>query len=324
MPRLAYYSRVFAAYVLRGRSQLTFWHETPAENPSASYDRIGPYYMMFAEKAAYPGPFDQSGVPVLDYRGAIGRQHNPIAIAQYGLARYNRYKATGAEADRAAFLAQAGWLAANLEPNSRGVPVWHHKFDWEYVKTLKAPWYSGLAQGQGISALLRAHVETGEERYMEAAKAAFKSLTLPVQEGGALWLDRDGSTWIEEYIVSPPTHILNGSLWALWGVRDFALVTRDTQAETLLERSLQTLEKNLSRYDAGSWSLYDLTRPGRMRMLASPFYHRLHIVQLRITARMTGRQVFADYAGRWEGYTNSWVKRQRALTYKALFELLHY
>ena len=66
---------------MRRRSQLTFWHETPAEDPSASYDRIGPYYMMFAEKAAYPGPFDPHGVPVLDYRGAIGRQHNPIAIA---------------------------------------------------------------------------------------------------------------------------------------------------------------------------------------------------------------------------------------------------
>jgi glycosyltransferase involved in cell wall biosynthesis len=47
--------------------------------------------MRFQAKAAYAGPFDGAGVPLLDYRGDIGSQHNPIAIAQYGLARFNRW-----------------------------------------------------------------------------------------------------------------------------------------------------------------------------------------------------------------------------------------
>ena len=50
--------------------------------------------MRFQGKAAYAGPFDSAGVPLLDYRGDIGRQHNPIAIAQYGLARFNRWCST--------------------------------------------------------------------------------------------------------------------------------------------------------------------------------------------------------------------------------------
>ena len=49
------------------------------------------YFMRFQGKADYRGPLTSNGVPLLDYRGNIGRQHNPIAIAQYGLARFNRW-----------------------------------------------------------------------------------------------------------------------------------------------------------------------------------------------------------------------------------------
>ena len=49
------------------------------------------YFMRFRGKAHYAGPFDAGGIPLLDYRGHIGRQYNPIAIAHYGLARFNRW-----------------------------------------------------------------------------------------------------------------------------------------------------------------------------------------------------------------------------------------
>ena len=35
--------------------------------------------------------------------------------------------------------------------------LWEYKFDFEYHEGLKAPWRSALAQGQGISVLLRAY-----------------------------------------------------------------------------------------------------------------------------------------------------------------------
>ncbi len=324
MPALSYYRRVASAYLLRRPSQLTFWHERPEQNPAATYDRLGPYYMTFAGKAGYVGPFDKAGVPLLDYRGALGQQYNPIAVAQYGLARYNRYKSAGDPPDRDAFLTQARWLADNLEPNAHGVPVWHHKFDWEYVQPLRAPWYSGLAQGQGVSLLVRAHAETGDAQYLDAARAAFKSLSLPVSEGGVLRVGPDGATWVEEYMVTPPTHILNGFMWALWGVRDYELATGVPATPAIWDRCVQTLLANLARYDTGSWSLYDLSRPGRMKMLASPFYHRLHIVQLRVLGQMTGRPEFEQFATRWESYARSRKKRNQALAYKAAFKLLHY
>jgi hypothetical protein len=59
-------------------------------------------------------------------------------------------------------------------------------------------------------------------------------------------------------------------------------------------------------------------------MLASPFYHRLHIVQLRVMHRLTGSEVFARFADRWEQYAASRINRARALVYKGAFKLLYY
>jgi hypothetical protein len=59
-------------------------------------------------------------------------------------------------------------------------------------------------------------------------------------------------------------------------------------------------------------------------MLASPFYHRLHIVQLRVMSKLTGDVRFATVAERWEGYARRRSNRTRALVGKSVFKLLHY
>jgi hypothetical protein len=51
-------------------------------------------------------------------------------------------------------------------------------------------------------------------------------------------------------------------------------------------------------------------------MVASPFYHRLHILQLRVMHRLTGEAAFARVADRWESYTRSRSKRTRPLLQK--------
>jgi hypothetical protein len=321
--RSQYYRRIFGAYLGPGRSQLTFWHEVPESNPRARSDRLGEYYMLFRAKADYAGPYDSSGVPLLDYRGVIGLQYNPIAIAQWGLANYNLFCATGDKGRWQKALQAADWLCANLEQNSHGLWVWNHYFDWEYRDTLKAPWYSGLAQGQGVSLLLRTHARTNGGKYREAAERAFIPLTRLIVEGGVLIEDEEKNLWIEEYLVDPPTHILNGFMWALWGVFDFWLTCSDRRAQEIFERGVKTLAHNLPRFDTGYWSLYEQSGT-RLRMLASPFYHRLHIVQLRVMAMLTGQKVFAEFADRWESYAQRRTNRTRALIEKSAFKLFYY
>ena len=321
--RLSYFQRIFAAYVLAGKSQLTFWHETPELNSNASLDRLGEYYMVFAEKALYAGHFDDAGIPMLDYHGRIGRQYNPIAIAQYGLAHCNVFRRTQHEASREKVRRVADWLVQHLETNPHGVAVWNHHFDWDYRETLRAPWYSGLAQGQGISLLVRAHDMTGDAQYLDAARRAFAAFLHSTSEGGVTFTDPCGHLWIEEYLVTPPTHILNGFMWAAWGVRDYFLATGETQAQDLFARASATIVANLGQYDLGFWSLYEQSGTF-LPMVASAFYHQLHIVQLRVMERMTGEAEYGRVAGRWERYGRSRLGRLRALVYKAVFKVCYY
>jgi heparosan-N-sulfate-glucuronate 5-epimerase len=325
--RWRYYGRIFQAYLGPWRSQLTFWHEIPEINPRASAGELGEYYMLFRQKADYSGHFDAAGIPMLDYRGAIGLQYNPIAIAQWGLANYNLFSATRDEVRWQKTLKAAHWLTANLEQNAHGLWVWNHHFDWEYRDTLKAPWYSGLAQGQGVSLLLRAHAHARSDREKEqfnsAVERAFVALTRLISDGGVLFEDERNDLWIEEYIVRPPTHILNGFIWALWGVFDLWLARGDDTAKGIFDRGAETLTRNLARYDTGYWSLYEQSGT-RLKMLASPFYHQLHIVQLRVMSKLTGDTRFADVATRWESYAQRRSNRTRALIEKSAFKLLHY
>jgi len=321
--KLNYYRRIFTAYLTNKKSHLTFWHGIPQVNENFKTDELGEYYMPFISKADYPGDYDEQGIPMLNYHGSVGLQYNPIAIAQYGLGNYNLFCRTNALERYRKFLKVADWLVANLEQNLAGLWVWNHHFDWEYRDTLKAPWYSALSQGQGISVLVRAYKKTKEERYLAAAEKAFESFNREVNEGGVTYTDDNGYVWFEETIVDPPTHILNGFLWALWGIHDYFLLTKQTKAKELFEEGVRTLKKNLQDFDIGFWSLYEQSGT-RLKMIASPFYHSLHIVQLKVMYKLTERDFFKEYAEKWEGYQRKWLYRDLALVYKSLFKLLYY
>jgi hypothetical protein len=321
--RLSYYRRLFPAYLSAEKSQLTFWHDTPEVNERCCLTELGEYYMPFTTKADYTGAFDAAGIPLLDYHGKLGLQYNPIAIAQYGLGNYNLFLRTRDPERRRKYLTVTDWLVTNLEENRAGLWVWNHHFDWEYRTPLKAPWYSALAQGQGISLLVRAHHETGREAYLDAAQRAFVTFLKNIEEGGVIYMDKDGCTWMEEYIVYPPTHILNGFIWASWGVYDYFLATGDPLARDLFAQAVSTIAVNLPSYDAGFWSLYEQSGT-RLKMMASPFYHHLHVVQLEVLHRLTGEAIFKRFASRWDSYRQSRPKRTAALGYKVVFKLCYY
>jgi heparosan-N-sulfate-glucuronate 5-epimerase len=324
--RISYLKRIFVAYVLGKNSQLTFWHDTPEVNEDAfglPKKETGPYFMLFHDKASYPGPFDEAGIPLLDYHGSIGKQYNPIAIAQYGLGSYNLFLKNGEERYRGQFLKSADWLVNNLLPNEKKVKVWNHNFDWEYFSLLKAPWYSALAQGQGISLLLRAYRETSHKKYIQASEEAYRALITEIDKGGVLYKDDKGCWWMEEYLVDPPSHILNGFIWASWGVYDYGIATGSAEANDLFGRCIKTISDHLEDYDTGYWSLYDLS-DNFLRTMASRFYHDLHITQLDVLYRMTGQEKYRLYRDRWAAYKKRRWNILRAFVYKCIFKLFYY
>lgn len=318
-----YWRRIFKVYFSKSPSYLTFWHEKPAVSEGITPRDLGPYYMTFFDKANYAGPKDSSGVVLFDYYFDIGRQYNPLAVAQYGLGHYNLYLKTGDKKHLEIAKVQADWLVKNLESNDFGIPVWKHKFRWHYKRYLAPGWYSAHSQGTGISLLARLYKETGDKEYFEAARKAFAPLNTEIKNGGVKYVDGDRNVWLEEYIIDLPTHILNGFLWALWGVWDYYLLTEDKTAFKLFNDCLKNLKANLSRYDLGFWSLYDLSRQA-LRMIASHFYHSLHVVQLKATGILAGDNFFDFYAKKWAGYQKNFFYRFISLIYKALFKLIYF
>jgi len=319
---MSYLARVLRVYTHKRSGPLSFWYEQPELNERA-FRGLPDYFMRFAGKARYAGPFDSDDIPLLDYRGDIGRQYNPIAIAQYGLARFNAWAAGGTSADRSAWIAAANWLERAMRPNGHGVRVWMHDFDWPYRQRLRAPWYSGLAQGNGLSLLVRAAITTGEPKYVDGAHLAFDPLRRDVAEGGVVVTDASLDIWIEEYIVDPPTHILNGFIWALWGVFDYARWSGRSDAIQIWKAGVATLAKRLVDFDTGWWSLYE-ARDGSREMLASRYYHTLHITQLRVMHRLTGIDAFSACADRFQTYLNRPSHRALVFGRKAIFKLRHY
>src|SRR5438105_15770733 len=92
--RVQYYRRILQAYFGPGKSQLAVWHDTPEANPNADFNALREYYMPFLQKADYAAHYDADGIPMLDYRGQIGLQYNPIAVAQWGLGNFNLFART--------------------------------------------------------------------------------------------------------------------------------------------------------------------------------------------------------------------------------------
>lgn len=318
--RLNYLRRILKVYFSKKPSYLAFWHEAPAVSVGIRNNELGIYYQTFEDKANYPGPKDKDGVILFDYYFDIGRQYNPLAVAQYGLGNWNLYSRIKDKRYFDVAKIQADWLTENLEPNNFGLMVWKHKFRWHYKKYLESGWYSAHSQGAGISLLLRIYQETKEEKYWETVKKAFIPLNTEIKNGGVKYTDEKGNVWLEEYLIDPPTHILNGFLWALWGVYDYHLIAKDESSLNLWQSCVRTLTINLPRYDAGFWSLYDLSRQA-MKMIASPFYHRLHIVQLKVMRILTDESIFDLYVKKFEGYEKNWFKRNFALIYKIVFKL---
>jgi len=287
--------------------------EQPPRGESVSY-----YYLDHRRAALEPsGPLDRSGVVLVRIKGVPGLQYYPITIAQYALGHYELYLDSGEELHRRAFLRQARWLQLRSDARGDGV-VWKHPFRHPFYG-MEPGWVSAMAQGQAISVLLRAYLDTGEDSFLETATRAVRAFDLDVGEGGVRRETRGGGCFFEEYPSEPPSFVLNGFLFALWGLYEHALLTGDWRSKRLFGAGMEGLKEMLPLYDLGYWSRYDLF-PANERP-AAPFYHRIHVRQLSVTGAMTGERLLEEYSVKWRCYESSPLKLGRALAKIVGFKL---
>ncbi len=254
-----------------------------------------PYYIRWSAAPKPDGEgwcdadFDAGGVLLTD--GA----REPVPMAQFALHAHDRFR-RGKPGARARFLAHAEALLQAQDMQGaflhvRALPLYG----------AGPGWISAMAQGEAVSVFLRAHAVTGEPRYRAAARAALAPLLRDVRDGGAAYI-KGGDLFFEEVATPEPAHILNGHLFAAFGVWEALRAgIGDDALRVTHEAAIGTLRRWLPRYDRDGWSRYDLARDARGREHPAPlWYHHFHIAQLRVYAAMTGEALFAEYAERWE------------------------
>jgi len=281
--------------------------QLPVGEHVGSGPQLGGYHIDFrikAESPEWPPPF----------LGSRDQQLHVTTI-QWGLGAYERFVAGEGEA----WLESARAAGRHLLEIQDADGAWTHGHPMPHTYDLQPPWTSAMAQGEGASLLVRLHLVDGEERWAQAARRALGPMLVPSARGGAL-AQLDGGPFVEEYPTSPPSLVLNGAIFAIWGFYDVAEAVGDASAADRFTELASSLCRSLGRYDLGYWSRYDLY-PHPIPNVASSAYHLLHINQLIALERLVEDPEPARVRRRWETYLASRASRWRAFAAKAAFRL---
>jgi hypothetical protein len=190
-----------------------------------------------------------------------------------------------------------------------GFFYWEYTFEIEYPGGLhKNPWFSAMAQGQGVSVLLRAFCETRQQEYLSAAQKAIEPIFHDLSEGGISVVKQDDYIFPQEYPTSPASDILNGAIVAYIGVYEYYRVTEELRVKQFCDKIIKTFLSVIDEYDIGYWSLYSRWPK---KYLAPPRYNSLHIAQLRALYLITGEEKFLEYSRKFESHQSNWTNRAR-------------
>jgi hypothetical protein len=101
--------------------------------------------------------------------------------------------------------------------------------------------------------------------------------------------------WLEEYAKNPPTQPLNGHMYALFGVWEYALATESQAAAKVFDGAATTIRHQVQRFRVpGGISYYSLRVHAQYAS-----YHCIHVWQLKLLTRMTGDPWFAKEGRRF-------------------------
>jgi len=155
-----------------------------------------------------------------------------------------------------------------------------------------------MAQGLALSTFTRLYQVTSDPAWLAAAHATYASLnTGPVSgQPFGTWVSSAGDLWLEEYPRVPVANserVLNGHIYAAFGLYDYAQLTGSASAKRLYDGALTTVARYLmTEFRTAQWaSLYSLRH-----RLPSITYHPKHVSQLLYLQHQTGRSVYTAWA----------------------------
>lgn len=267
-----------------------------------SLNSISGYYNDLTEKVTKsPIPIESDILPTVTTESGES-VYFPVAVFQYGLGCYDLYNQTEDKKYLRKFLLCADWAKEQIDEKGR----WNNFFFYKP----ETP-YGAMAQGEGVSLLLRAYKETKDSTYLDIARKAIEFMIIPLEDGGTTKYE-DGDVYLMEYTFKGM--VLNGAIFAWWGLYDYVVAMNDEgRYKRILEQSLQSLIKTLPRFKCKIWSMYSLDG-----LIASPFYHNLHIAQMQAMYKLTGDEIFNTYAKRWKKQQKNILCQSLAFVTKAM------
>jgi hypothetical protein len=236
-----------------------------------------------------------------DWRASPEPIEHPIDILLYGLAQLERLRQQPQHAQaRRLWRAQLDWTLHRAVWREQDCAVWPCAHAHS-VFPLPSGWISAFAQSLAICLLLRSKtLVPASERaeLVRVARAALAVFRLPTAQGGVRAELPGCGAWFEEYPTQPPSLVLNGHIYACFGLHDLWRLDDNRPAGALFADGMAALERGLSRFELGSWSRYDLF-PWPAPNPASPYYHGAHVHLLNVVHRLTGMEAAAVMATRW-------------------------
>jgi hypothetical protein len=251
--------------------------------------------------------FDSNGV--YQTRDQDEAFYNVCGVAIYSLVCYDnlvRLKNKEKEKD---FFIQIKWLEENVEYLDEEKALWNYKYPGQ------REFFSSISQGFIISAFVRAWLLTQELKYYKLAVNAYNFLITPIEKGGLKSVTKGYDFWLEEYLDHPK--ILNGHIYALFGIWDLYRVTKDANIKESFDLGVIDVVNNINQFDLGFFSRYAALDSNP----ANNSYHFTHISQLKILYLITGIEKLKKYSDKFERYQYVKLYKILNITY-ILFEIL--
>ena len=246
---------------------------------------------------------DNDGIPSV-YYGAevngepIGFQRNPVTTALQANEFYDNYKANNDESSKTYFLNNVNWLVDNAV-NKGYYSLLQYNFPFP-IYNLEPPWFSALANGFALQVLIKAHEMTQDLKYLTAAKSLLNAFFIEVEDGGITYKDSSDEWWYEEYATTDKSakisRVLNGMIFTVLGIYDYYKYTHDADAKLLFDKGVNSIKKDISKYNDNGYSYYDL--------LGNPSnkYHQIHIDLTKQFYDLTGEPIFNEYHHLWKNH----------------------
>jgi hypothetical protein len=242
------------------------------------------------------GDYEKDAIGVIMFKVNEQLYYHPDQLAQKILLFHSSYIRT----NDTTYIVEAEKFIAKLKELvvMRGDAMFFYvPFDW-YLNgfgfSMMSPWYSGMYQGQVLSAIVRIYQATGKPEYLEMCKKIFNSFTAwkDISEPWVVYVDDSSYYWIEEYPEDDPNHVFNGFVYALFGLYDYWVLTEDETALKLLKMSITTVADHIQLWRVeGGPSKYC----GKYNVIHRD-YHPYHIEILDKLGDITGDIFFHQQA----------------------------